>query len=372
MAKKQEYEYIRKSVYWEGKQYFVRGKTEAEALERLGELKASLKRGDRTINESSTVDRWYKEWKSLYKENAGLTEKSLSMYDQKYLNYIKPAIGKMKVKDVRDVHLQRLLNEQAGMSFSHVSKVRLVLRELFSRARKSRLIVFDPSEDLMLPENKKRSRRAITDFEREHILKVAETHQAGLWVKIALYAGLRPGEAAALQWKDIDFSANEIHIYKAIESGNNNIKDTKTEAGARDIPIHSALLPSLTAAKGDPFAPVLPNSKGNYQDADTMARRWRSFKRALDISMGAKVYRNQIVESVVAEDLVPYCLRHTFCTDLEEAGVPINIAKVLMGHSDISVTANIYTHKRQHVLHKEISRLDGTMPNVMTKEKSST
>lgn len=59
--------------------------------------------------------------------------------------------------------------------------------------------------------------------------------------------------------------------------------------------------------------------------------------------MGAKVYRNQIIESVVAEDLVPYCLRHTYCTDLQRAGVPLNVAKYLMGHSDISLTANIYT-----------------------------
>ena len=46
----------------------------------------------------------------------------------------------------------------------------------------------------------------------------------------------------------------------------------------------------------------------------------------------------------VSPDLVPYCLRHTFCTDLQDAGVPINVAKVLMGHSSIKVTAQIYTH----------------------------
>ena len=46
----------------------------------------------------------------------------------------------------------------------------------------------------------------------------------------------------------------------------------------------------------------------------------------------------------IAEDLVLYCLRHTYCTDLQKKGVPLNIAKYLMGHSDISVTASIYTH----------------------------
>lgn len=46
----------------------------------------------------------------------------------------------------------------------------------------------------------------------------------------------------------------------------------------------------------------------------------------------------------IADDLVLYCLRHTFCTDLQKAGVPLNIARIIMGHEDIRVTASIYTH----------------------------
>lgn len=76
--------------------------------------------------------------------------------------------------------------------------------------------------------------------------------------------------------------------------------------------------------------------------------------------MGAKVYRNQIIESKLSDDLTPYCLRHTFCTDLQKAGVPINVAKELMGHSDISITANIYTHRDNLILHKNIALLDGS------------
>lgn len=77
----------------------------------------------------------------------------------------------------------------------------------------------------------------------------------------------------------------------------------------------------------------------------------------MDIHMGAKLYRNKIIESKVAEDLTPYCLRHTFCTDLQKAGVPINVAKELMGHADIQTTANIYTHKDQKVLHTNMKQL---------------
>ena len=54
--------------------------------------------------------------------------------------------------------------------------------------------------------------------------------------------------------------------------------------------------------------------------------------------------RKTKVLSVVAPDFVPYCLRHTYCTDLQAKGVPLKTASYLMGRSDISVTANIYAH----------------------------
>lgn len=60
--------------------------------------------------------------------------------------------------------------------------------------------------------------------------------------------------------------------------------------------------------------------------------------------MGAQVYRNQIIVHVVVYDLDPYCVRHTFCTDLQTAGVPINVAKEFMEHSDIALTSKTYTH----------------------------
>ena len=362
--KKQDYNYVRRTLTWEGQRYEVCGKTQQEAADKLAALKASLKRGERTVGANSTVDRWFQEWFELYKKSTDLTPKSLGMSEEKYRLYIQPRIGKMKLKDVKDVHLQRILNEEAGKSRSHVNKIRLVMKEMFSRARKSHLIIWDPSEDLVLPVTTQGSHRSITEEERAAILEVAKTHRAGLWVLTMLYAGLRPGETMPLIWKDIDFKNNEIRIYKAAESGTGAVKDPKTDAGFRDIPIHASLLWRLKAAQGSPLEPVFTNTKGGVLDHKAMRRMWDSFKRELDIHMGAKVYRNKIVQSVVSEDLTPYCLRHTFCTDLQRAGVPINVAKELMGHSDISITAGIYTHRDQAVLHRNMEKLSAVETGV--------
>ena len=72
----------------------------------------------------------------------------------------------------------------------------------------------------------------------------------------------------------------------------------------------------------------------------------------MNISMGCQVYRNQLIPPYpLADDFVPYFFRHTYCTDLATKGVDIRTAQKLMGHSDIQMTANIYTHvQANHIM----------------------
>ena len=73
-----------------------------------------------------------------------MTDKSYKTYVQKLDGYILPAIGRMKMKDVREPHLQRILNDERGRSFSHVSKLRMVIRSMFGRAYSAGIINRDP------------------------------------------------------------------------------------------------------------------------------------------------------------------------------------------------------------------------------------
>lgn len=191
----------------------------------------------------------------------------------------------------------------------------------------------------------KRKRRSITPEERAAILDLAETHRAGLWVKTILYCGLRPCETRALDWRHIDAENALIHVEKSMKARTKTIGAPKTEAGVRSIPIPAPFLAELKTAAGEPDDPVFRQPTTGRRHTETSMRgMWNNFARELDISLGAKLLRNKIVESKIAPDLVAYCLRHTYCTDLQAAGVPLNVAKYLMGHSDIAVTANIYTH----------------------------
>lgn len=69
----------------------------------------------------------------------------------------------------------------------------------------------------------------------------------------------------------------------------------------------------------------------------------------MNIKAGCRVYKNQLQETAIADDLVPYCFRHSFATDLKNANIPYRIRQELLGHSDNSVTDN-YTHRTERSL----------------------
>lgn len=220
---------------------------------------------------------------------------------------------------------------------------------MFSTAKKNKLIAEDPSESLEMPKATDGTNRAITEYERKCILKLAETHHAGLWILTMLYCGCRPQETIPLQGNNINYKKSSMKIYEALEAGTNaTIGNTKSDAGVREVPIPKVLLDKYKAANFGPFDCLFTQpTTGKRLTKSSMYCMWRNFKRELDIMMGAQVYRNQITVHAVADDLDPYCLRHTFCTDLEAAGVPINKARDYMGHSDIALTSRIYTHKSE-------------------------
>lgn len=258
-----------------------------------------------------SVSEWAERWYGTYVANRDITEKSATMYRQKLKHYILPKIGDVPMREVTEIQLQEILNS-SNSSKSTAQKVKIVMQAMFRRAKSCKLILNDPSENIVLPKAPEGTHRSITDLERKEILRLAEEHYAGLYVLTLLQTGIRPGEAIALRWGDINFKERTITISRAVESGTKvKIKGPKTSAGVRVLPISDYLYERLWHRKknADELIFCQPLT-GRMHSSSSANDYWNNFKRALDIQMGAKVYRNKIVQSVVAEDLVAYCLRH--------------------------------------------------------------
>jgi len=122
-----------------------------------------------------------------------------------------------------------------------------------------------------------------------------------------------------------------------------HIRGTKTVNADRIVPIPDELYQAIKEIPADEYIAV--SQAGGRITQNTKRHVWRSYCRQINLSMGCKTYRNALVPPYpLAPDIVPYCLRHEYCTDLARKGVDVRIAQKLMGHSDIRLTANIYTN----------------------------
>jgi len=308
-----------------------------------------------------TVGEWADRWFEVYKRPR-VSEGTATSYEIDIRLHIKPAIGGYKLSDIKPYVLQEFLNTYKGESMSHVSKIRLCLKEIFRRARIDGMIIKDVSEDLLMPETIAGERRPLTDTERSSVLRVAETHRAGLWVLTMLYAALRPEETVALMWSDIDLTdGNEtITIRRAAywSHGMPEIKKPKKKENKqgkeaeRTIPIPLELSERLRAAKHRGLFVFPPAQSNGMMSRTYQVRMWSSFHRAVDIYMGATMYRNKIIKPIFDEDITPYYLRHSCCTYWFEMGLDLKTVQYLMGHVDIKTTANIYMHFMSRSLEK--------------------
>lgn len=331
---------VTKTFTHNGKRYYVYGKTDTEANEKAAAKLALLKAGVRQASGNYTVSEWAMIWLNDYKSTVGKGwyKSMLGLIN----NYISKSIGDKLVRDVKPHDIVRMLGEYTYMSESHGKKLLIVTKQIFDSAEENGIILSDPARRVKLPQYKEsESHRTITPFERELTVRTANKHQKeGLFFLLMLYCGLRPQEVCRLQYGDIDNGT--LHVRRALKS-DGTTGAPKSKTGTRDIPIPDALI--IPKGKSDEL--IFTSSEGRPLTKTGLKRLWKRFKRLMEIENGATLFRNRVVSPVLPDDLVPYCYRHTYCTDLQDAGVPITVASRLMGHSDIKITAKIYTHHSQ-------------------------
>lgn len=328
---------VTKTFTFNGKRYYAYGSTLDEALEKKIAMKKALESSAIAKGGSMTVREWSKIAYSTFKPN--VSEEYMDQMKMRLEKHILPVIGSMSVNAVQYIHCQLILNNQAGMSNSHITKIRQELTFLFDTARRNQMIIKNPADDLIKPNGYTNKRRSLTDDERTHFLKCSDADPGYLLFLLMLYCGCRPAEAIEAEYADITEKAG-VHFL--------HIRGTKTFNSDRIVPIPKELLSRLAPDGSGVIARNGSNRKHSESSYDRLTAR---LKRDMNISMGCTVYRNQLIPPFpLASDFVPYYFRHTYCTDLKKKGVDLRIAKDLMGHADIKTTANIYTHDDDETL----------------------
>ena len=328
----------------------TRYEVRADTLEELG---AKLERKKRELEDNKQkesnilVKEWAEQCFNTYKTN--LRENSRKTTWDRINRCILKNIGDMRLKSVTPLNCQEVLNLQKGKSKSHINKVTHDLKFIFSHAVYNDLIPKDPTLLLQKPQGTYTPHRAITEYERNLFEKIALTDRKYYWALLMLYCGCRPNESYNCKLSDIFFIDETPMLH---------IRGTKSVNADRNVPVPLKFWEIIKNLPKDEYI-----SMYNRKQIEPYAKQrlWKQIWRAMNIEAGTTVYRNQLMEPYeIPKSFQPYCLRHEFCSDLARRGIDIRIAQKLMGHSDISLTANLYTHVDNKDILKALGATQGS------------
>lgn len=344
------------------RKYFY-GKTQKEANAKKEEyLTAS---SGASIDSSISVSEWADNWLSTYASGGYSTKKS----HEDNVRKIKAHFGNMRISEVRQFHIKEFSKKYSEYSQSFVAKLRYDTQNIFKTARQNMLITSNPCEDVKWEHAGSGSHRALEEWERKLITDYWFVSVAGTWAMLMLYAGMRPGEALSLKWKNVTDDSIIITDSRHFEDDKPVFTEgkTKTQAGQRTVPIVPPLQAILkNRGADDDF--VCKSASGGPITKNAYRKNWLSFMNHLENVLNgrdpdAKGVRKDIIDSWKKLPTIhPYDLRHTYCSMLYDAGVDVKTAQYLMGHATLEVTLKIYTHlsesKKEHSFDKLILYLE--------------
>ncbi|HAY3540371.1 MULTISPECIES: tyrosine-type recombinase/integrase [unclassified Empedobacter] len=296
---------------------------------------------------SEVIDLWKIDKKQYVKKS------SFSAYTLLIENHLLPNFGNkiaIEEADVQSFVFQKL---ETGLSHKTIKDILIVLKMILKFGAKNKWLQYTPFDIQFPTEREKHNIEVLTKTDQKKIMNYIQEHFTfrNLGVYICLSAGMRIGEVCALTWEDIDTDNGIISVNRTIqriyviEDGIRRtelILDTpKTKNSIREIPISKDLLRILKPFKKivNPLFFVLTNDT-----KPTEPRTYRSY------------YKNLMKELKMPE-LKFHGLRHSFATRCIESNCDYKTVSVLLGHSNISTTLNLYVHPNMEQKKKAIEQM---------------
>lgn len=277
---------------------------------------------------------WLSEKKHFVKKS------SMSAYTLLLENHVKPFFGHQDEITEDLVQTFVLKKIESGLSQKTVKDVLIVLKMLIKFGSKKKYIVYTPW-DIQFPTNhEKHDVEILTSSDHKKAIAYVKEHFTfrNLGVLLCLSTGMRIGEVCGLKWEDIDMDNHMVRIRRTIQRIyviDNGVRRTeliidtpKTKNSIREIPLTKDLIiimKSVSKLVNSEFY-VLTND-----EKPTEPRTYRSYYKNLMEKIGLPVIKF-------------HGLRHSFATRCIEGKADIKTVSVLLGHSNISTTLNLYVH----------------------------
>ena len=286
----------------------------------------------KTIREIAAA---WKEYKRPY-----VKQSTMAAYVLILENHILPTFGEDNSLPEQSVQAFVLHKIESGLSTKSVKDILIVLKMVMKFGVKKEWMTYYEWDIKYPPSSENKVLDVLSVTNHRKILNHIQSHFTfmGLGIYISLSTGLRIGEICALKWSDINVTDGILTVNRTIEriyiiEGKKKhtelvINTPKTKNSCREIPMNKELLGMLKPLKkvvNDDYY-ILTND-----ERPTEPRTYRN-------------YYKRLMEKLDIPKLKYHGLRHSFATRCIEVGCDYKTVSVLLGHSNISTTLNLYVH----------------------------
>lgn len=323
-----------------GRRRYLYGKTRQEVSGKLNKALHEKELGIPVPSERQTVEQFLRQWLDTIRPT--LEDSTFTRYEQYVRLHTVPHIGKVRLARVTPQHLQRLYAQklEEGLSPTTVNHLHACIHRALAHAVQWELIARNVADQVDPPKNAYYDAQPLTADEAKQLLAASRGERFEALYVIALTTGMRQGELLGLHWSEIDLDQGLLYVRKALKRGG-FVKDPKSSKHRRAIiltPIGIDALRKHRVQQNEERLQVGPawndvglvfaNKIGSIVDTDNL--RHRDFPRLL---------KKADLRRVRFHDL-----RHSTATLLLSLGIHPKIVQEILGHSNISVTMDVYSH----------------------------
>lgn len=322
---------------------WVYGETEREALAKLAELRDAQRRGQNPSARRCTLGQWLDEWLAA-KQRQGTRATTLRGYEWLIRQHIRPALGNIRLDKLAATDIRRLVEQktESGLSAQSVRLMHALIRSSLADAEREELVHRNVAKLVRPPSARREEVRVLAVEEARRLVGVIRGDRfEALWV-CALTLGLRKGELLGLRWSDIDFGNSTLSIQRALQraGGRLVLVEPKTALSRRTVPVPPPTLAGLRAHR-------------TRQNADRFqaGAAWQDSGLVFTTHLGGPLEPrnvNRAWYTVRSRAGLPglrlHDLRHACASFLLAAGASPRTVMKTLGHSQIGLTMNTYTH----------------------------
>lgn len=348
-----------------GKRKYIRAVSKEELERKYQQARLEIGAGV-DVSDNTTFAEFAQMWYDTYKK-PHLRDNSAANLLYVLNTHIIPQIGALPIRDVKALHIRRIMASQQGMSNSLQSKTLQYLRGIFSAAVENGMILRSPvSAELRARGEAAEEKVPLTVAQEQQLLTATKGTRAFVAVAVLLGVGLRKEELLGLMWDCVDFDTHEIKVRrtKVFVHGHGTVTtQLKSKAAKRDIPMPEWLENILRAAKQESNSTFVLSMRNGESLSDTSFKRlWGliSARTTDDPSLLGKPVdpKHPNVKYGIDFHVHPHKLRHTCITRWVEAGLDIKEVQYLAGHASPDITMRVYAHhdhrERRAITHDRI------------------